>query len=38
MIAAGIPVTKKDIVMLGHGGLCLGCEECHYPACSFGKS
>ena len=37
-IAAGIPVTKKDIVMLGHGGLCLGCEECHYPACSFGKA
>ena len=37
-IAAKIPVTRKDITMLGHGGLCLGCEECHYPACSFGKA
>ena len=36
-IAAKIPVTRKDITMLGHGGLCLGCKECHYPACSFGK-
>lgn len=37
-IAAKLPVTRKDITMLGHGGLCLGCEECRFPACSFGKS
>lgn len=37
-IAAKVPVTKKDIAVLGHGGLCLGCEECRYPACSFGKA
>lgn len=37
-IAAKVPVTRKDITMLGHGGLCLGCEECRFPACSFGKS
>ena len=36
-VAAGIPVTRRDITTLGHGGLCLGCAECHYPACSFGK-
>lgn len=36
-IAAGIEVTKTDIVRLGNGGLCLGCRECHYPECSFGK-
>ena len=36
-IAAGIEVTKADIVRLGNGGLCLSCEECHYPSCSFGK-
>ena len=30
-------VTRKDLTRLGHGGLCLGCEECRYPACSFGK-
>lgn len=36
-IAAGIRVTKKDIVKMGNGGLCLGCEECRYPVCPFGK-
>ena len=36
-LAAGVAITRKDIVALGHGGLCLGCQECHYPACSFGK-
>lgn len=37
-IAAKVPVTRKDITVLGHGGLCLGCDDCRYPACSFGKS
>ena len=36
-VAAKVPVTRKDITKLGHGGLCLGCEPCRYPACSFGK-
>lgn len=36
-IAAGIPVTRDDIVAYGEGGLCLGCAECHYPICPFGK-
>ncbi|MGL4799441.1 MAG: molybdopterin-binding protein [Cellulosilyticaceae bacterium] len=36
-ILAGIKVTKRDIVRMGHGGLCLGCKPCYYPACSFGK-
>jgi len=37
-IAAGVPIERKDITILGHGGLCLGCADCHYPACSFGKA
>jgi molybdopterin biosynthesis enzyme len=37
-VAAKIPVTRRDITNLGHGGLCLGCAECRYPACSFGKA
>lgn len=37
-IIAGEKLCKKDFVNLGHGGLCLGCEVCHYPICSFGKS
>ena len=35
--AAGIRVEKKDLVGMGHGGLCLNCPVCHYPDCSFGK-
>ncbi|MEA4895672.1 MAG: molybdopterin-binding protein [Oscillospiraceae bacterium] len=36
-IAAGMEITSDDIAKLGHGGLCLGCGECHYPVCPFGK-
>jgi molybdenum cofactor synthesis domain-containing protein len=35
-ILAGDLLTKKDITALGHGGLCLGCSECHFPNCGFG--
>lgn len=37
-IVAGVPVTRKQMARLGHGGLCLGCDVCHYPVCPFGKS
>jgi len=36
-IAAGVEITKKDLVVLGEGGLCLGCKPCHWPNCPFGK-
>ena len=36
-IAAGVEVTKRDLVTLGEGGLCLGCRPCHWPNCPFGK-
>jgi hypothetical protein len=36
-IAAGIRLTKQDFTVLGNGGLCLGCPECRYPVCPFGK-
>ena len=36
-IAAGVPLTRADLVRLGHGGLCLGCGTCRYPVCPFGK-
>lgn len=35
-VLADVPVTKEDMAALGHGGLCLGCDVCIYPACSFG--
>ena len=36
-IAAGVRVTRSELKALGHGGLCLGCPQCHYPVCPFGK-
>lgn len=36
-IAAGVKVEKSDIVKLGNGGLCLGCENCTFPRCGFGR-
>lgn len=36
-IAAKDPVRAEEIAGLGHGGLCLECDICTYPECSFGK-
>ena len=36
-IAAGVALTREDFIRYGHGGLCLGCGECRYPVCPFGK-
>lgn len=30
-------ITRRDLASMGHGGLCLNCEQCHYPVCPFGK-
>jgi molybdopterin biosynthesis enzyme len=37
-LAADIKMTKEDFVAMGTGGLCLGCAECHYPICPYGKA
>ena len=36
-IFAGEIITEDDIANMGHGGLCMNCEVCHYPVCSFGR-
>ena len=36
-VLAGVEISKADIAELGYGGLCLGCKECRFPDCSFGK-
>lgn len=36
-VLADVPVTRRDIVRLGHGGLCRECDTCRYPVCPFGK-
>lgn len=37
-IMAGETITRRDIVILGHGGLCQDCSTCRFPACAFGKA
>ena len=29
--------TADEIAEMGHGGLCMNCEVCHFPACAFGR-
>lgn len=36
-LAAGVEIRRSDLVALGEGGLCLGCPECTYPHCPFGR-
>jgi molybdenum cofactor synthesis domain-containing protein len=36
-ILAGEKIGKAELAFLGHGGLCMDCEECTYPHCPFGK-
>jgi molybdenum cofactor synthesis domain-containing protein len=36
-VLAGEIITKEDIAAMGHGGLCMNCEVCHYPVCFFGR-
>ena len=36
-VAAGVALEKRDFVVMGEGGLCLGCKPCTFPLCPFGK-
>jgi molybdenum cofactor synthesis domain-containing protein len=36
-ILAGEYIGRRELAELGHGGLCLHCDECRYPLCPFGK-
>lgn len=36
-VLADVKVTKKELAKMGAGGLCLGCENCTFPNCGFGK-
>lgn len=36
-IMANDKITVHDIRKTGHGGLCLSCNTCVFPKCSFGK-
>jgi len=36
-ILSGDRISRSDIAAMGHGGFCLNCEVCRFPACPFGK-
>ena len=36
-VLAGESITREDLASMAHGGMCLECEPCHFPRCSFGK-
>ena len=36
-VLSGERITRRDLAAMAHGGLCLNCNECHYPVCPFGK-
>jgi molybdopterin biosynthesis enzyme len=36
-VLAGERIGRSELAALGHGGLCLHCDECRYPVCPFGK-
>jgi hypothetical protein len=36
-LLAGERIGRRELAALGHGGLCLRCEACHFPVCPFGK-
>ena len=36
-VLVGEQVTKNEIAEMGHGGLCMDCDTCRFPNCSFGK-
>jgi hypothetical protein len=36
-LLAGENPDNRDLARLSVGGLCLDCEVCRYPVCSFGK-
>jgi molybdenum cofactor synthesis domain-containing protein len=36
-VLADSPIAAKEVIRLGHGGLCLKCPVCRYPVCPFGK-
>jgi molybdenum cofactor synthesis domain-containing protein len=36
-IFTGEKISKNELIKMGEGGLCLGCQNCHYPNCYFGR-
>ena len=37
-LLAGERPDSRDLARLAHGGMCVNCPTCRFPACSFGKT
>ena len=35
-VLTGEQITINEIAEMGHGGLCMDCDTCRFPSCSFG--
>ncbi len=36
-LLADVDVTRDDLARMGEGGMCMGCANCTFPKCPFGK-
>ena len=36
-LLADVAITRKDLSSMGYGAMCLDCDTCTFPDCSFGK-
>jgi formylmethanofuran dehydrogenase subunit E len=36
-LLASVPITRRDLARMAEGGLCLQCNTCTYPKCTFAK-
>lgn len=36
-LLADVDITRDDLAEMGDGGMCLGCSNCTFPKCPFGK-
>lgn len=36
-LLARLPITRRDLARMGHGGYCLACKSCTFPKCPFGR-
>ena len=36
-LLAGVDITRRDLARLAEGGICLQCNACTYPKCTFAK-
>ncbi len=36
-LLADVPITRSQLAALANGGMCMDCDHCTFPKCTFGK-